>query len=64
MANVLVGKNFTPPDIRGKVTGRAKYAEDFRADGMRPRFSKKVWARLSVVASSSCSTANSSGGSR
>ncbi len=34
MANVLVGKNFTPPDIRGKVTGRAKYAEDFRADGM------------------------------
>ena len=34
MANVLVGKNFTPPDVRGKVTGRAKYAEDFRADGM------------------------------
>jgi CO/xanthine dehydrogenase Mo-binding subunit len=33
MAN-LVGTNFTPPDIRGKVTGRAKYAEDFRAEGM------------------------------
>ena len=30
----LIGKNFTPPDLRGKVTGRAKYAEDFRADGM------------------------------
>ena len=30
----LLGKNFTPPDLRGKVTGRAKYAEDFRADGM------------------------------
>jgi CO/xanthine dehydrogenase Mo-binding subunit len=30
----LIGKDFTPPDIRGKVTGRAKYAEDFRADGM------------------------------
>jgi CO/xanthine dehydrogenase Mo-binding subunit len=30
----LIGKNFTPPDIRAKVTGRAKYAEDFRVDGM------------------------------
>src|SRR5690606_36492746 len=30
----LLGKDFVPPDIRGKVTGRAKYAEDFRADGM------------------------------
>ena len=34
MANLLVGKDFTPPDLYGKVTGRAKYAEDFRADGM------------------------------
>ena len=34
MAYTLIGKNFTPPDIRGKVTGKAKYAEDFRADGM------------------------------
>ena len=34
MANELIGKNFTPPDIHGKVTGRARYAEDFRADGM------------------------------
>ena len=34
MANRLIGKNFTPPDLRGKVTGQAKYAEDFRAEGM------------------------------
>jgi len=34
MAYTLIGKNFTPPDIRGKVTGKAKYAEDFRAEGM------------------------------
>ena len=27
-------KNFTPPDIEAKVTGSAKYSEDFRADGM------------------------------
>ena len=30
----LIGRDFTPPDLRAKVTGRAKYAEDFRADGM------------------------------
>src|SRR5215204_3527207 len=30
----LVGANYIPPDIAAKVTGRAKYAEDFRADGM------------------------------
>ncbi len=30
----LIGKNFTPPDLEAKVTGSAKYAEDFRADGM------------------------------
>ena len=30
----LLGKNFTPPDVAAKVTGRAKYAEDFRAEGM------------------------------
>ena len=34
MAYSLIGKNFTPPDIHAKVTGRAKYAEDFRAEGM------------------------------
>ena len=30
----LLGRDFTPPDVRAKVTGAAKYAEDFRADGM------------------------------
>jgi len=30
----LVGTNYTPPDLVAKVTGRAKYAEDYRADGM------------------------------
>ena len=39
MAWNLIGRNFTPPDVRGKVTGGAKYAEDFRAEGM-------VFARL------------------
>src|SRR5918994_6674418 len=34
MAGKLVGQNYTPPDLVAKVTGRAKYAEDFRADGM------------------------------
>jgi CO/xanthine dehydrogenase Mo-binding subunit len=30
----LIGQNFTPPDIEAKVTGAAKYTEDFRAEGM------------------------------
>ena len=34
MAYNLIGKDFTPPDIYGKVTGKAKYAEDYRVDGM------------------------------
>jgi CO/xanthine dehydrogenase Mo-binding subunit len=34
MAYKLLGKDFTPPDLRGKVTGKAKYAEDFRVEGM------------------------------
>lgn len=34
MAYKHIGKDFTPPDVLGKVTGKAKYAEDFRADGM------------------------------
>ena len=39
MAYKLIGKNFTPPDIHGKVTGRAKYAEDYSVEGM-------IYARL------------------
>lgn len=34
MAYNLIGKDFLPPDVVAKVTGRAKYAEDFRAEGM------------------------------
>jgi len=34
-----IGKNFVPPDIYGKVTGKARYAEDYSVDGM-------VYARL------------------
>jgi len=34
MPGKLVGRNYTPPDHVAKVTGRAKYAEDYRADGM------------------------------
>jgi len=34
MSYKLIGRNFTPPDVVAKVTGQAKYAEDFRADGM------------------------------
>src|ERR671922_1795099 len=30
----LVGKNYSTPDLVAKVTGKAKYAEDFRVDGM------------------------------
>ena len=30
----LVGENYSTPELRAKVTGRSKYAEDFRAEGM------------------------------
>ena len=34
MSYTLIGKDFIPPDVMGKVTGQAKYSEDFRAEGM------------------------------
>jgi CO/xanthine dehydrogenase Mo-binding subunit len=34
MAGKFIGQNYTTPDLVAKVTGRAKYAEDFRAEGM------------------------------
>jgi xanthine dehydrogenase molybdenum-binding subunit len=34
MADKLIGVDYTTPDLVAKVTGRAKYAEDYRADGM------------------------------
>src|SRR4029078_171211 len=30
----LVGQNYTTPDLLAKVTGKAKYAEDYRVEGM------------------------------
>src|SRR5207302_6649370 len=30
----LIGKDYSTPDLYAKVTGTAKYAEDFRAEGM------------------------------
>ena len=34
MAYNLIGRDFEPPDLRGKLTGQAKYAEDYRAEGL------------------------------
>src|ERR671925_1414959 len=34
MAGKYVGQNYVPLDHVAKVTGRARYAEDFRAEGM------------------------------
>ena len=39
MSYMHIGKDFTPPCVEGKVTGAARYAEDFRKEGM-------VFARL------------------
>src|SRR3954471_21431956 len=30
----LIGRDYTTPDLIAKATGRAKYAEDYRAEGM------------------------------
>lgn len=30
----LTGRDYTTPDLRAKLTGQARYADDFRADGM------------------------------
>ncbi len=34
MAYKLIGHNYQTPDMIAKVTGRSKYAEDYRADGI------------------------------
>src|SRR4051812_14242848 len=34
MTNKLIGQNYTTPDLIAKVTGQAKYAEDYRVEGM------------------------------
>src|SRR5678816_292418 len=37
--NKLIGQNYTTPDIVAKVTGKARYAEDYKVDGM-------LWTKL------------------
>jgi xanthine dehydrogenase molybdenum-binding subunit len=32
--NKLIGRDYSTPDLVAKVTGKAKYAEDYRVDGM------------------------------
>src|SRR5437763_5440699 len=32
--NKLIGQDYTTPDLVAKVTGKAKYAEDYRIEGM------------------------------
>ena len=39
MTFMHIGKDFVPPDVEGKVTGDAKYVEDFKPEGL-------VYARL------------------
>ena len=34
MAEKLVGQDIIPQGLMAKITGRARYAEDFRVDGM------------------------------
>ena len=34
MTFMHIGKNFVPPDVEGKVTGEAKYVEDFKLEGV------------------------------
>src|SRR5467141_3472753 len=34
MAEKLIGQKYTTPDLVAKVTGKAKYAEDYRVEGM------------------------------
>ena len=34
MATKYVGQDYSTPDLVAKVTGQAKYAEDYRAEGM------------------------------
>ena len=34
MAGKLIGQNYVTPDLVAKVTGQAKYAEDYRVEGM------------------------------
>ena len=61
----LIGQNYTTPDIVAKVTGKAKYAEDFRADGMlfaKLLLSPLPHARVSGLKSLVCAMGRIQGG--
>ena len=45
----LIGKNYPTPDLVAKVTGKAKYAEDYRAEGML--FAKLLLSPLDIYLS-------------
>jgi CO/xanthine dehydrogenase Mo-binding subunit len=48
----LIGHNYITQDLRAKVTGQAKYAEDFRAEGMlfcKLMLSPRPHARVSSI---------------
>ena len=51
----LIGQNYTTPDLVAKVTGKAKYAEDYRAEGML--FASCCSARCRTRASSASTRA-------
>src|SRR5206468_11278349 len=52
--NKLIGRDYSTPDLVAKVTGKAKYAEDYRVDGMlfaRLLLSSMPHARVKIDAS-------------
>ena len=62
----LIGKNYQTPGLVAKVTGKARYAEDWRAEGMlfaKLLLSPRPHARV-VRIDASEALANSQSGSR
>ena len=53
--NKLIGQNYTTPDLVAKVTGKAKYAEDYRVEGML--FASSCSARCRTRACSAATSA-------
>ena len=45
----LIGENYTPPDLMAKVTGRARYAEDYRIDGADHALRRSVEIEFAVL---------------
>ena len=64
----LLGHDYTTPDLIAKVTGRAKYAEDYRAEGMlfatlllSPRPPARVRKNAASAALDECAVASHGG---